>query len=98
MASPATLSTHVANYADIPKRLQPLYTMSADDGYELTGAGRALASYRAALAKEHIGEPITPLRTLSKQEWMTLVAVAQPGEERQHFLRAAALKRIRVEG
>lgn len=98
MASPPAIPSRVESYDAIPKRLRPVYSVSAGDGYELSVPGRLLAGYRTAITRNPDREPIAPLRTLTKAEWMTLVGVAEPGPERQHFLRAVAQRRLKVEG
>jgi hypothetical protein len=96
--APNQLPATVATFDEIPRRLRPLYDSGPDEGYILTPAGKALASYRNALAREPHQEPVAPLRTLTKTEFMILVGVAEPGPEREHFLKSAALRRIKVEG
>jgi hypothetical protein len=94
--APNQLPTHVPSFDAIPLRLRPLYDLGPNEGYVLTPAGKALASYRNAIAREPNKEPLAPLRTLTKTEFMTLVGVAQAGSEREFFIKSAAQKRITI--
>ena len=66
-------------------------------GYVRTAAGTVLASYRDSESPRPARSADDAARTLTKTQWATLLAVAEPGPEREHFLRDAALKRITIE-
>jgi hypothetical protein len=89
----------VGTISEIPDRLRPLYTPasggSASTGYVRGPHGDVLASYRDAKAADPLGAPITKHRTLTKDQWATLLGVSEP-QEREHFLRDAALKRLTI--
>ena len=56
---------YVESLDHVPRKLFPLYE-AAGDGFALTPAGKALAGYRTALAKEPFREPIAQKRTLTR--------------------------------
>ena len=91
-----TVPYRVGSISEIPEKLIPLYT-SDGAGFVRGPHGAVLASYRDAKAKDPLAAPITRRATLTKNQWATLLAVAEPGPEREHFLRDAALKRLTIE-
>jgi hypothetical protein len=99
---PSPVPYRVASLAEVPDRLRALYAParggSASTGYTRGPHGDVLASYRDAKLADPLAEPITKRRTLTKDQWATLLAVAEPGPEREHLLRDAALNRIKIEG
>jgi hypothetical protein len=96
MSSPTPLRKLVPTYSEIPDRLKPAYELAALEGYELNEVGAALNTYRTAVAKDPIREPVAPLRKLTRHEWSTLLSVCEPGKERAYFLRCFASKRIKL--
>jgi hypothetical protein len=83
--------------SEIPHRLRALYLpASSGNGYVRSTAGTVLASYRDQKARDPLAAPITRRATLTKTEWASLLAVAEPGPEREHLLRDAALKRLTI--
>jgi hypothetical protein len=96
MTSPTALRKLVPTYDEIPARLKRAYELSPLGGYELNEVGAALNTYRSALAKDPIREPVAPLRKLTRREWSTLLSVCEPGEERAYFLRCFVTKRIKL--
>lgn len=99
--APSAVPYRVASISEIPTRLRTLYSPasggSASTGYVRGPHGDVLASYRDQKAADPLVAPITRRRTLTKTQWATLLSVAEPGPEREHFLRDAALKRIQIE-
>jgi hypothetical protein len=100
MATP--IPPRVDDYGAIPARLRPIYQRMPDgERFEVDAAGSLLSKYRAHRAAEP-HEPAPPVwragrkPELTKQQWSTLIAVAEPGAEREHFMRAAALKHITI--
>ena len=95
---PPTVPHQVASVSEIPDRLRPLYVPAHfGNGYVRNAAGTVLASYRDQKARDPLAAPITRRATLTRKQWATLLSVAEPGPEREHFLRDAALKRITIE-
>jgi hypothetical protein len=94
---PSTVPHQVTSVSEIPDRLRPLYVpASSGNGYVRSTAGTVLASYRDQKARDPLAAPITRRATLTKTEWASLLAVAEPGPEREHLLRDAALKRLTI--
>ena len=92
-----TVPYQVASVSEVPDRLRLLYMpASSGDGYVRNAAGTVLGSYRDQKARDPLAAPITRRATLTKDQWATLLAVAEPGPEREHFMRDAALKRLTI--
>jgi hypothetical protein len=66
------------------------------NGFVRNAAGTVLASYRDQKARDPLAAPITKRARLTRSEWAALMAVAEPGPEREHLLRDAALKRLTI--
>jgi hypothetical protein len=85
------LPIHVESLDYVPRKLRSLYeSVSVGDGFALNSAGRALAGFRAALAKEPFKEPTAQIHVLTRSQWSLLAALAEAGDERAHFLKAAS--------
>jgi hypothetical protein len=93
MGSPSSIPEQVEHYHEIPARLRPAYELGALGSYVPNQVGATIGAYRAAREKDPHREPLAPRRKLTRQQWNTLLAVAEP-EERSHFLRALAGRRI----
>ena len=92
---PSELPRRVANFSDIPAPFSPLYVPDGT-GFARSPAGDVLASYRDQKAANPLVAPLTRRRTLTKAAWSTLLSLATPGPEREHFMRDAALKRLTI--
>lgn len=93
MASTSAIPEQVEHYHQVPARLRPAYELGALGSYVPNQVGMTIGAYRAAIAKDPHREPLAPRRKLTRQEWSTLLSIAEP-DERGHFLRALASKRI----
>jgi hypothetical protein len=95
---PSELPFHAKTLAELPPGMNQAYDSIPGVGYKRNPVGDALADYRHKRAREPRVEPITSRRTLTKEQHRLLMALATPGAEAQHFTRAAATGRIKIEG
>jgi hypothetical protein len=84
--------------SEIPAGLREAYDSIPGVGYLRNVVGDVLHDYRSQKVRDPLAEPLVKRRTLTKQQYTKLQGLATPGAERQNFLRAAATRRITVEG
>jgi hypothetical protein len=95
--SPSEVPPHAKTLSEVPEKLRQAYDYLHGVGYKRTIVGDALAEYRNLKRADPYGEPLTKRRSMTQEQYSLLQALAEPGAERQHFQRAAATKRIRIE-
>lgn len=95
---PPEVPRTVKTISEVPQGLRQAYDALPGVGYVRNAVGDALADYRDQKRRNPLAEPLIKRRTMTKEQYTTLQGLAAPGAERENLMRAAATRRITVQG